>query len=246
MKDLLRSGRLIFCLGLIGLSVLCFIDKDFIVGRPPAGLVGTTGAYITGGLLLLACLGILFRVKPGICGLLIAVLLLALSVIPHLFRYLDDWPNTYKSMALFGGALIVSHSFLNGNKHYPPTLGKVFIVVGSLTLAAFFIASGYAHFKFHAFVADFIPSYLPFHEFWAYFCGVCLIAGGVGLLISRINKWAALLCGIMVAGWFLLLHIPRFLNNVTDISDRMGLFESFTFVGIFFVLYSILNRAKAS
>jgi hypothetical protein len=46
----------------------------------------------------------------------------------------------------------------------------------------------------------------------------------------------------MIAGWFVLLHIPRFIANTSDPSDRMGLFESFTFVGIFFVLAGILSR----
>jgi hypothetical protein len=40
----------------------------------------------------------------------------------------------------------------------------------------------------------------------------------------------------MIFGWFVLLHIPRFLANVNDASDRLGLCESFTFAGILFVL----------
>ena len=118
------------------------------------------------------------------------------------------------------------------------------IVFGSVVLAVFFTSAGYAHFKFAAFVADFIPSYIPFRTFWAYFCGICLFAAGAGLLIPQIRKWAALLAGIMLIGWFILLHIPRFAANINDASDRMGLCESFTFAGICFVLAAMFGKMR--
>jgi uncharacterized membrane protein len=111
-----------------------------------------------------------------------------------------------------------------------------------LFLSAFFVVSGYAHFKFVDFTTDFIPSYIPFRRFFAYFCGVCLIAGGVGLLIHRVRKLAAQLSGIMIGGWFLLLHIPRFLADTTNKSDTLGLCESFAFSGICFLLAGIFRH----
>ena len=107
------------------------------------------------------------------------------------------------------------------------------------------IAGGYAHFKFASFVIDYIPAYIPFHVFWTYFCGICLFAGGIGLLIPPLSKWAALFSGIMLSGWFVLLHIPRFIANMNDASDRMGLFESFTLAGIFFTLAGVLSGVKS-
>jgi hypothetical protein len=56
---------------------------------------------------------------------------------------MKDWPNAYKSMALFGGALIVAASFFaqkgsmttraGGNKNRI----KYLVVTGSIFLAAF-------------------------------------------------------------------------------------------------------------
>jgi len=158
---------------------------------------------------------------------------------------MNDWLNAYKSMALFGGALIVASSAAaESNRIQSPGINRGYLLAGSVLLAAFFIAAGYAHFKFAAFVKDFIPAYIPFRIFWTFFCGICLIAGGTGLLIPQARKWAALLSGVMVLGWFILLHIPRFLSNVNDASDRMGLFESFTFVGIFFVLAGMFQKKQ--
>jgi uncharacterized membrane protein len=235
MDKLITPGRIITAIGFIGLGILCIVSKDFIVGRPPAWPPGLEPnpalAYLSGTAVILAAGAILFRKKAGLAALLIAILIFLLSVLRHLPHFMNDWLNAYKSVALFGGALVIAGSFL-----HKASLRKRLVVTGCISLAVFFIACGYAHFKFAAFVIDFIPAYIPFHAFWTYFCGICLFAGGAGLLIPQTRKWAALLSGLMVFGWFLLLHIPRFLANTNDASDRMGLFESFTFAGIFFVL----------
>src|SRR5258706_5031769 len=240
IHKLITPGRIIFATGIIALGILCIISNDFIVGRPPAWPAGfdvnPALAYLSGTVLILAAGAILPKKKAGFAALLIAALILLLSVLRHLPHFMNDWLNAYKSMALFGGALIVGASFF-----YQEPLRKRLILAGCLLLAIFFIACGYAHFKFAAFVIDFIPAYIPFHAFWTYFCGICLLAGGAGLLLTQTRKWATFLSGIMVLGWFILLHIPRFLANTHDASDRLGLCESFTFAGIFFVLAGMLS-----
>jgi uncharacterized membrane protein len=254
MERLKNSGRIIFAIGMIGLGVVCFIVKDFIVGRPPAWPAGMNLnpalAYISGAALIIAAMAILLKIKGRIAALFIAGLIFFLSVLRHMPHFMNDWANAYKSMALLGGALIVASSFLKEEASalsaQKERSAQSLTVTGSLLLAIFFIACGYAHFKFADFVDTLIPEYIPFHSFWTYFCGVCLFAGGLGLLVPQTRKWAALLSGIMVIGWFLLLHIPRFAVNTSDPSDRMGLFESFTFAGIFFMLAGLGFRASAN
>jgi uncharacterized membrane protein len=252
MKKLLTPGRIIFAIGMAALGILCFIFKDFIVGRPPAWPVALkinpALGYISGALLILASVAVLIKKRAGEAALLIAVLILALSVCRHIPAFMNDWANAYKSMALFGGALIVSASFFNSRQTTVAEriankdLVNGLVITGSILLAAFFIVAGYAHFKYADFVDTLIPGYIPFHSFFTYTCGVCLFAGGLGLLIPSVKKWAALFSGIMVAGWFLLLHIPRFIANPADMSDRLGLCESFSFVGILFVLAAISSK----
>jgi uncharacterized membrane protein len=252
MDKLIKPGRYIFVAGIFGLAILCILSKDFIIGRPPAWparlTVNPALAYGSATVLILASLALLFRKAPGFAALVIALLIFLLSVVRHLPEFMNDWLNSWKSIALFGGALIVSASFFEESEPRPGKKGwkKGFIITGSVLLSAFFIACGYAHFRFADFVRDFIPSYIPFHVFWTYFCGICLFAGGLGLLIPTIRPWAALLSGIMTAGWFLLLHIPRFLANTADPGDRMGLLESLTFAGIFFVLAGVLSKKTKS
>jgi len=249
MPKLIGPGRIIFAIGIIALGILCIISKDFIVGRPPAWPAGfdvnPALADISGTALILLAMAVLAKKKAGVAALLIAGLILLLSVLRHLPNFMNDWGNAYKSMALFGGTLIVASSFFKEDGQITPRFKiderwrKRLVLTGCFLLGVFFIAMGYAHFKFAGFVTDYIPAYIPFHAFWTYFCGVCLFAGGLGLLLPPTRKWAALLSGMMVFGWFLLLHIPRFLGNTRDPSDRMGLCESFTIAGISFVLAGI-------
>ena len=254
MNKLIIPGRFIYSTGIIALAVLDIVSKDFIVGRPPAWPAGfkinPALAYISGVVLIVAAVAIIIKKKARFAAFLISALIFFFSVLRHLPNFMNDWANAYKSLALVGGSLIIAASFpardltIDSGFKTNERLRAVLITTGCLFLAAFFIVCGYAHFKFADFLESFIPSYIPFHVFWTYFCGICLFAGGVGLLIPRTRRPAALLSGFMVLGWFLLLHIPRFFANINDASDRMGLCESFTLVGIFFVLAGILPGSE--
>jgi uncharacterized membrane protein len=250
-----------FATGMLGLSILCFILNDFIIGRPPAWPetlhINPALAYITGAVLLFLSTAVLAHKQAGMASLLIAALILIFSFLRHLPLFFDfsnsmangTVINSFKTGALIGGALIVACSFFINNSHVfgsiniSATTGRTLLNVGCILLAAFFLCSAYAHYIFADFIVKFLmPSYIPFPLFWAYFCGVCLALGGIGILISGVRKWAALLSGIMVSGWFILLHVPRFFTNMKDPSDQMGLCESFIFAGIFFVVAGLSEK----
>jgi len=255
MEKLVNPGRIMFALGIIALAILGIKYQDFIVGRPPAwsetfSAIKPALAYVTAILLIICCVAIIFRKYVFIASLVIAALTFIFSVLRHLPVFMADWVNAYKSMAIVGGALIVANSFIAKESSNPAGLKareswkNGLFTVGCILVAAFFIAAGYAHFKWASGVKELIPTYIPFRLFWVYFCGVCLFAGGIGILIPQTRKWAALLSGIMVLGWFFLFHIPRFLVNTNDPSDRMGVCESFLFSGIFFLLAGMTARKK--
>jgi len=251
---LVNVGRVMFALGLIGLASLGFMKNDFIVGRPPAWPVGFGGketiSLVLNVLLVAGCVAIIFQRQGAFAAFLTTAIIFTFSFliryIPALIKSdLDKilWSiNAYKTLALIGGSLIAGVSFLRNDSRQAQ---KIIPVIATIFLSLFFIMSGLAHFKFADFIIDgFMPSYIPFHSFWAYFCGIALIAGGIGIQIYPLRKIAALLVGIMIAGWFLLLHIPRFFTNINDPSDQMGLCESFAFAGIMFVLYGLFKTKK--
>ncbi|HMG66532.1 MAG TPA: hypothetical protein VK588_02565, partial [Chitinophagaceae bacterium] len=78
--------------------------------------------------------------------------------------------------------------------------------------------------------------------FWTYFAAVALLAGGTGIIFRQTRQWAATLSGIMILLWFFLLHIPRALAAPHDYGEWMGVCESFTFVGILFVLAGLSSK----
>jgi len=255
MDKLIRPGRLIFAIGIIALGVLCIISKDFIVGRPPATTWAANipgklvWAYISGSLLILAGLAVIFNIKARLASLVVGVMILVGSfLLRHLYEMVD-WVGAYKALAFGGGSFIVAASYFRKDVSSPgnSSVNDKLLFTGSLFFSLFFMICGFAHFKFAGFIIkDFIPSYIPFPRFWAYFCGVCLLAGAVGLLIPQTRKWAALLSGIMIAGWFILLHTVRFAADTSNASDRLGLCESFTFVGILFVLAGVFSKKESS
>ena len=59
--------------------------------------------------------------------------------------------------------------------------------------------------------------------FWAYFAGVALIAGGIGLFVPVTARIAAALSGLMVFSWFWIVHLPR---TFVSISDGIAIFEA--------------------
>ncbi len=251
MKRLVRPGQIIFAIGIIALGVLQFFAKDFIVGRPPvvqwdSSIPGKGAwAFVSGILLIIGGLFILLKRNASQAAYFIGIFIFIFSFLgrhlPHLFTVASAedviWQiNTYKTLALCGGAFIIAVSF-----HEPSN--KVQLTLNCILLALFFIISGFAHFKFDDFIINgFIPAYIPFHAFWTYFCGIALIAGGVGLLIKQTRKWAAALTGLMILLWFFLLHIPRASYTPHDYSEWMGVCESFTFSGILFTLAGLSSK----
>ncbi|HEY5745190.1 MAG TPA: hypothetical protein VIU12_03855 [Chryseolinea sp.] len=253
MPRLIPAGRIMFALGMLGLAFICILAQDFIIGRPPAlpaQLIGVAPllGYVLAGVVALSALAIIIDHKYAAYGALVIGFLILVSLLfRQLPNFMTDWLNALKSFFMVGGSIIIAATY-TGEQRALKTLSDktwdVLIYVGCVFLAAFFIAGGYSHFLYAEFVKGFIPAYIPFHTFFTYFCAICLFAGGIGILIPATRRLAALLSGIMVFGWFLLLHIPRFFANMNDPSDRMGLCESFAFAGFFFALTGLSERKK--
>lgn len=252
MNILVNTGRAMFAAGIFLLGFLCVVYNDFVAGRPPAWPADFNPnpllAYFSGPLMMLAAIGILLQVRPRTAALVIALLLLCFSVLRHLPHFMGDWANAYKSIALLGGSLLVAGSYnylpATEDPHYPlhAATARFFIVAGRIALAVFFFACGYAHFRYADFVKSIIPAYIPYGFFWTYFSGTCLLLGGLGLLLRTIGKKAAFWSGIMITGWFLLLHLPRLAADPQNASDRMGVAESLAIAGICFCLSGLAGK----
>lgn len=230
-----------YLLGIAELAIYSFVKGDVAMTRPrplPEALLGINPmmAYISGALLLISVLAFYLNRYRAIALLTIANLIFWLVTTRHILNLWRDHINGFKTLWLVGGALLILRSLGDHSKHQ-----KKFIWSNIIILFLFFVDCGVAHFQYADFVKELIPSFIPFHLFFTYFAGVCLIAGGIGLLIPKTQKLAALLSGVQVAAWFILLHIPRAVTLGGD--EWIGVGESLAVAGICFMLHSTFKTA---
>ena len=83
------------------------------------------------------------------------------------------------------------------------------ITFGPLFLAAPMAVFGAEHFTFADSVATIVPRWIPWHLFWVFLVGTCLIAGALSLAARKYAGLAAALFGVMLLLFECLIHIPN-------------------------------------
>jgi uncharacterized membrane protein len=241
MTTLYKTGRHMYLLGIAELAIYNFAKGDFAMTRPPLSemlqSINPTMAYVSGGLLLISVLAFYLNRYRAVALLTIANLIFWLATTRHIYNLWRDNINGLKTLWIIGGALLILTSMDAYQKYF-----KNVLWFNLLILFLFFVDCGIAHFQFANFVQTMIPSFIPFPLFFTYFAAVCLISSGLGLLILQTQKLAAMLSGIQIAGWFILLHVPRALTLGGD--EWIGVGESLAVSGICFMIYSELKKIK--
>ena len=144
------------------------------------------------------------------------------------------WTNPLKCLSLIGGAAIVAGRFPD-QPRFLPALGRGFgrfEAQGAFLLALFLVVCGLQHFAYAEFVATLVPSWVPGQRAWTHFTGLCLIAGGAGILVPKTAHLAAALSALMVFLWVLLLHIPRAVAGPAHANETAGAFEALALSGV--------------
>jgi uncharacterized membrane protein len=72
------------------------------------------------------------------------------------------------------------------------------------------------HFIFTSSIARAVPSWIPYHLFWAYFVGSALIAAALSIATRKHSGLAAALLGVMLFCFVLLIHIPNLIAHPRD------------------------------
>ena len=252
---LVAIGRAFFAIALIGLGVEQLVFQEFVVGRAPPwpdGLPGNTlWVRSTGVLVILAGLAIVLRHWARAVLLVLALVVFQWALVRHLPIVAagallgGNWTRAGKALAFVGGLLAVAGTL-------PPIPGKAgggwrryanatqpLVRIGGICLGTFLIIAGLQHFKFTTFVVALIPEWFPGNAtWWARFAGVALLAGGLGLLVRRTARAAALMTGLMLFSWFWIVHLPR---TFVSVSDGIALFEALAFTGISLVVAGAPN-----
>jgi len=230
-----------YLVGLAELAIYGFFKGDFAMTRPPqspAFLVGLNPslAYVSGAFLLICIFLIVINRSKSAAVFSIVITILICATSRHISGLWKDPINGFKTLWLVGGALLMLWPTLDDKRR------KQILFFNIIVLFVFFYLCGVAHFQFADFVKGLIPAYIPFPSFWTYFAGLCMLAAGVGLLVNKTQRMAALLSAIQIAGWFILLHVPRALQIGGD--EWIGVGESLAVSGVCLMVYELLPRNR--
>ncbi|MEP6950160.1 MAG: hypothetical protein ABI863_12825 [Ginsengibacter sp.] len=255
MENLIKTGRAFYAVGIAGLGIQQFIYADFrpvILPPWPTPIPGLViWAYLIGLCLVVAAVIILFSKKARLMSLILGIAFLLffigfhvtyqLFLSPYSF-HLGLWTDPLKETALSGGAFVVAGSYpedkLNSDKSSLTRFLDKFISVGPIFFSITMIAFGIDHFLYTEFVATLVPAWIPGHTFWTYFAAVALIGSGVCIILKIKIRLVALLLGVMLFIWFVILHIPRAVAdpNGTKGNEITSVFEALAFSGIAFII----------
>jgi uncharacterized membrane protein YphA (DoxX/SURF4 family) len=86
-------------------------------------------------------------------------------------------------------------------------LDKV-VVLSNLCFALPLAVFGAEHLSAAQFIQQGVPSYVPWHLFWAYFVGVALLAASLSIATKIQVRWSGLLFGIMMFLFVAMMDIP--------------------------------------
>ena len=241
MGNLSNIGRIFYGLAIAALGFLTIYYTDFpYMLIPPKHFWMNSHVifvYISGALLILAGVCIVFRKYLVPVSLLLGSVLLLIFCfyfIPYEFmtssRYMHfgAWENAAKELALSGGAFVIAGCY-SSRKESP--FGTILF---SLTIISFSID----HFLYAKEAQDYIPSWIPNHMFWIYFAGVALLGSGMGIILKIRPRLMAALLGTMIFIWVIILHFPKVV--AAHISDQGGevtsAFLALAYCGIAFVI----------
>ena len=257
MGKLFKIGGIFYSVAIAAFGLEMIYNHDFpYMLLPPnhSRIPGVTVlAIISGGLFVLAGVGLIFEKKPRLVSLLLAGVLLSIFCFYYIpyellatsnYMHLGEWENAMKDLTLAGGALVIAGRYPEKNKNRLTGFLEKLIPFGAILFAITMIDYGVSHFLYAKGAADYVPGWIPNHLFWIYFCGAALIGSGIAIILKiRTGLFAALL-GTMILIWFISLHVPRVIASPgADRPDEISsALLALAYCGIAFI---IAGTAKA-
>lgn len=89
-------------------------------------------------------------------------------------------------------------------------------IFGPIFLAVAMSVFGVDHFVFYNSVVAMIPAWIPWHLFWAFFVGMCLVACALSLVLRKYAILATALFAAMLFLFVLLIHLPKVVQAPHD------------------------------
>jgi len=251
-------GRVCVGLALVGYGSQFFLYAQNIAVLSqtwPAWLGGAPfPEFLAGALLILTGLAFI----SGFCaefaavtlGSVVLLWILGLTAPPALAALANPAPrnNVAESCGVCGAILFVGQVLAQRKGSGDATLD---LAAEKLGLVARFvyplglIIFGVEHLMYAQFVATLVPAWIPWHLFWAEFCGLALIAGGIAIAFNLFGALGARLTGLMILLFGILVNAPRALPSRNP-DEWTSLFHTLAWSGGAFVASVVLKKVAAA
>lgn len=120
-----------------------------------------------------------------------------------------------------------------------------FVKAGRFFLAISLLIFGVDHFMFATFIAVLVPSWMPFHLFWAYLTGACFVAAAFAIAFNKYARLGAMLLGLMFFLWVVLVHAPRVAAHLRSGDEWNSAFVALAMSGVAFIAVgATVNRCR--
>ena len=174
------------------------------------------------------------------------LLLAAVLLLPVLFVQLPravmsgrvdhEWLNVFKWLAMASGPLVLAAARPRDGSRWRDRIVDTGAASAPWLVGLFMFHSAVQHVQHAEFVAQLMQPWMPWRHFWVFFAAAALASGGVGLVVPRTARLAALLASLMIFSWFWLVHLPRMLIAPTGPVGWSEMGESLAFAALAFLL----------
>jgi uncharacterized membrane protein YphA (DoxX/SURF4 family) len=209
----------LFGAGATGLGILCIVFNDFapLWKTIPSALPGRAlWVDACGCILIAASLGLCFRraTLPGVATIGAYYVFWAIGSAPPIFSELLSFGSWYglviASSAISGAWILYIALRLESAGMAFPGRDERSVRVTRVLFGLACIFYGCSHFAFADYTASFLPVWLPGRLGFAYFTGICHVAGGAGIALGIVPRLAATLEAIMMSLFGVLIWVPSF------------------------------------
>ena len=224
MLRIASVGHAVFAATLVVLGIMGVIKGTAIWEPIPKTIAGHEAlVYLTDVIFVAVGAGLLWKLTATAAARVLFAYFLCwwlLARVPGLFRSLsvDVYWSACRDAVMVAAAWVL-YSWFAGDwdRH---RLGFMVgdkglrIARGLYGLAM--IPFGLAQFQYVARTAGLIPSWLPWHLFWAYFTGWCFVAAGLAMIVGLYGRLAASLSGLQMGLFLPLVWVPAMMAGTMN------------------------------
>lgn len=214
-------GQVVFALAVAGLGILSLGSGDFALNWQPVPKTipgREILATLSGAILFFGGLGLLPKPAARFAGLVLTVNFIVWLLLLRLPRVVAGWSHEGVWLGFGETLLVVTGAWAirvslqdesGGRGLMELVAGPTGLRLARLLFGVAVPMIGLSHFVYLKETVDLVPAYLPNREFFAWLTGAGHIAAGFAVLFGVLPRLAAVLEGIMMALFALMVWAPK-------------------------------------